>query len=102
MNSIGNIKIWLDGATFERDGIWVAKAPKFGVFAYADTEDEANARVIDAIAHLVEGVESEDELTARLDRSGVRWERTVGSREWSREAVIRTEPKSPKRTLAIA
>ncbi len=96
------INVQLSGVTQARDGYFVAKIDKFGVFAYADSAAEANDRVVRALDHLLAGIESEDELTARLDRAGIAWTRqveaTVTPSLWTTPASITLghEPSRPR------
>lgn len=84
------LNITIEGETFERDGIWVAKAPKLGVFAYADTEADVTARLGQALRHVIAGIKTYEELIERLDRAGVKWERAAKPelRRWTRVASL--------------
>ena len=93
------LSVKLDGTCEARDGYWVAKVPKLGIFGYGDSCENARKRV-DLIVDLVfdhwgeHGV-----LDERLRNAGVEFERK-GQVHWNQERTLTIAAEFDRRAVA--
>ena len=86
------LRMKLEGTCEPRNGYWVAKVAKLGVFGYGDSPDNARKRADLACDMLFEHWEKHGALEERLRKAGIEFENAEHIR-WSEERAMAVGPE---------